>query len=142
MAGVNVSVTSDLEPAVAWKMASDLSRFDEWMTIFAGWKSPVPDTIAEGTKVSSRIKVKGFRNTIHWVVTRYDEPRLLELSGRGRGGVRIAIRLEVTPHGAGSTFALYAKLSGSVLNGPIGDIVARVIDSDVRRSVANLVALR
>jgi Polyketide cyclase / dehydrase and lipid transport len=142
MAGVNVSVTSDLEPAAAWEMASDLSRFDEWMTIFAGWKSPVPDTIAEGTKVSSLIKVKGFRNTIHWEVTRYDEPRLLELSGSGRGGVKIAIALKVTPQGEGSIFDLDATLSGSVLNGPIGDLVARVIDSDVRKSVANLVALR
>ncbi|WP_207837183.1 type II toxin-antitoxin system Rv0910 family toxin [Williamsia soli] len=142
MAGVNVSVTSDLEPGKAWQMASDLSRFDEWMTIFAGWKSPVPDTIAEGTKVSSLIKVKGFRNTIHWEVTRYDEPRLLELSGSGRGGVKIAIALKVTPQGDGSIFDLDATLSGSVLNGPIGDLVARVIDSDVRTSVANLVALR
>ncbi|ORM33112.1 SRPBCC family protein [Williamsia sp. 1135] len=142
MAGVNVSVTSDLEPEKAWQMASDLSRFDEWMTIFAGWKSPVPDTIAEGTKVSSLIKVKGFRNTIHWEVTRYDEPRLLELSGSGRGGVKIAIALKVTPQGDGSIFDLDATLSGSVLNGPIGDLVARVIDSDVRKSVANLVALR
>ncbi|PYE11912.1 polyketide cyclase/dehydrase/lipid transport protein [Williamsia limnetica] len=142
MAGVNVSVTSDLEPEKAWQMASDLSRFDEWMTIFAGWKSPVPDTIAEGTKVSSLIKVKGFRNTIHWEVTRYDEPRLLELSGSGRGGVKIAIALKVTPEGDGSVFDLDATLSGSVLNGPIGDLVARVIDSDVRKSVANLVALR
>jgi hypothetical protein len=142
MAGVNVSVTSDLEPAAAWNMASDLSRFDEWMTIFAGWKSPLPETVEEGTKVSSLIKVKGFRNTIHWEVTRYDEPRLLELSGSGRGGVKIAIALKVTPEGKGSIFDLDASLSGSVLNGPIGDLVARVIDSDVRKSVANLVALR
>jgi hypothetical protein len=92
--------------------------------------------------VSSLIKVKGFRNTIHWEVTRYDEPRLLELSGRGRGGVKIAIALKVTPEGDGSIFDLDATLSGSVLNGPIGDLVARVIDSDVRKSVANLVALR
>lgn len=142
MAGVNVSVTSELEPAAAWNMASDLSRFDEWMTIFAGWKSPLPAQIEEGTEVSSLIKVKGFRNTIHWTVTRYDEPRLLELSGKGRGGVRIEIALKVTPEGNGSIFDLDATLSGSVLNGPVGNLVAKVIDSDVRNSVENLVALR
>ena len=26
----------------AWELASDLQRFDEWMTIFGGWRSPVP----------------------------------------------------------------------------------------------------
>jgi len=142
MAGVDVSVRSDLPPDDAWAMASDLSRFDEWMTIFAGWKSPLPKEVELGTKVSSLIKVKGFRNTIHWTVTRYEKPQLLELSGRGRGGVHIDIELKVTPDGDGSVFDLGASISGGVLNGPIGNLVARVIDSDVRRSVDNLVAMR
>jgi len=34
MARVDVSASSDLDPAAAWKLASDLRRFDEWMTIF------------------------------------------------------------------------------------------------------------
>ena len=42
----------------------------------------------------------------------------------------------------GSIFDLDATLSGSVLNGPVGNLVAKVIDSDVRNSVENLVALR
>lgn len=65
LARVDVSVSSKVEPEAAWKLASDLDRFDEWMTIFAGWRSPVPDTIEEGTCVSSCVKVKGFRNVIH-----------------------------------------------------------------------------
>jgi hypothetical protein len=40
----------------------------------------------EGTRVSSCIKVKGFRNIVHWEVARYDEPKSIELQGRGRGG--------------------------------------------------------
>ena len=34
MARVDVSMSSDVEPGSAWKLASDLNRFDEWMTIF------------------------------------------------------------------------------------------------------------
>ncbi|EUA35383.1 polyketide cyclase / dehydrase and lipid transport family protein [Mycobacterium xenopi 4042] len=82
MARVEVSTTSELEPAAAWKLASDLSRFGEWMTIFGGWRGAVPSTIEEGTSVSACIKVKGFRNVIHWTVTRYDEPEVIELKGR------------------------------------------------------------
>ena len=59
------------------------SRFDEWLTIFGGWRSEVPDAVEVGTCVSSCIKVKGFRNIIHWRVTRYDEPKVIELVGRG-----------------------------------------------------------
>jgi hypothetical protein len=116
MANVDVSVSSKLPPEQAWKLASDLHRFDEWLTIFGGWRSPVPDVIEQGTAVSSCIKVKGFRNTIHWEVTEYDEPQ-------------------------GTTFHLLAELKGGVLSGPVGGLVARVIKSDVERSVQNLVAL-
>lgn len=142
MAQVNVSTPSDLDPAAAWKLASDLERFDEWLTIFGGWRGTVPSKIEEGTQVSSCVKVKGFRNTIHWTVTRYDEPESIELQGRGRGGVRIAVAMDVQDNHPGSTFDLTADLNGGVLSGPVGRIVARVLRSDVRKSVNNLAALQ
>ena len=141
MARVDVSTSSDVDPASAWKLASDLRRFDEWMTIFGGWRGKVPSTIQEGTRVSSCIKVKGFRNTIHWIVTHYDEPKSVELQGRGRGGIRIAIKMSVADDHPGSTFHLIANLSGGVLSGPVGKLVARILRSDVRKSVENLAAL-
>ena len=93
MAKVDVAVSSDLTPDRAWALASDLRRFDDWLTIFGGWRSEVPSYVEVGTCVSSLIKVKGFRNTIHWRVTRYDEPKTIELVGRGRPGICIALRL-------------------------------------------------
>ncbi len=142
MARVDVSTSSDVAPATAWKLASDLNRFDEWMTIFGGWRGPVPAKIEEGTCVSSCIKVKGFRNVIHWKVTRYQEPTSVEVQGRGRGGIRIAVALTITGDKSGSNFHLTADLEGGVLCGPIGGLVARVLRSDVRKSVHNLAALR
>lgn len=134
--------TSEVEPEAAWKLASDLQRFDEWMTIFGGWRGEVPDTIEEGTCVASLIKVKGFRNVIYWEVTHYDEPNSIELKGRGRGGVRLTVAMAVTPKDPGSDFQLTADLSGGVLSGPVGRLVARVLRSDVKRSVENLAELR
>lgn len=142
MAKVEVSTTSEVEPDAAWKLASDLQRFDEWMTIFGGWRSEVPATVEEGTCVASLIKVKGFRNVIYWEVTHYDEPNSIELKGRGRGGVRITVAMAVTPKDPGSDFQLTADLSGGVLSGPVGRLVARVLRSDVKKSVENLAELR
>lgn len=142
VAQVDVSTSSDLEPEAAWKLASDLDRFPEWMTIFAGWRSEVPSRLEEGTRVSSCVKVKGFRNVIHWTVTRYDEPHTIELEGRGRGGIRIGVTMNVTDDDPGSTFRMTAELKGGLLNGPIGGLVARVLKSDVRKSVDNLAALQ
>ncbi|MGE2722141.1 type II toxin-antitoxin system Rv0910 family toxin [Mycolicibacterium celeriflavum] len=141
MAAVDVSVSSDLSPQKAWELASDLSRFDEWLTIFGGWRSEVPENIEVGTCVSSLIKVKGFRNTIHWQVKRYDEPKVVEMVGRGRPGIRIGLTLCVRDDQPGSTFQVVADLSGGLLNTRIGNLVAKVIESDVRKSVANLAAL-
>jgi Polyketide cyclase / dehydrase and lipid transport len=142
VARVDVSTSSDLSPDSAWKLACDLNRFGDWMTIFAGWRGPVPSKVEKGTRVSSSIKVKGFRNVIHWTVTRYDEPKAIELSGRGRGGIRIAVAMTVTDNHPGSTFNMTADLTGGVLNGPIGRLVARIVRSDVHKSVCNLAALQ
>lgn len=141
MANVDVSVSSKLSPEQAWKLASDLHRFDEWLTIFGGWRSPVPDTVELGTRVSASIKVKGFRNTIHWEVTEYDAPRRIQLHGQGFGGVRITLTMSVEESDPGTRFAVLAELGGGLLSGPVGGIVARVIRSDVEKSVKNLAAL-
>jgi hypothetical protein len=142
MATVDVSVSSDQSPREAWALASDLDRFGEWMTIFAGWKGDVPADVQLGTKVSSLIKVKGFRNVIHWEVTNFELFRRLEMRGSGRGGVHIGLDMTISDNHPGSTFHLVARLSGGLLNGPVGSLVARVLESDVRRSVENLAALR
>jgi hypothetical protein len=141
MAKVDVLVSSDVSPEKAWVLASDLRRFDEWLTIFAGWRSEVPSQIEVGTCVSSCIKAKGFRNTVHWRVTRYDEPKLIEIVGRGRPGIRIALTLCVRDDDPGSTFQVVADLSGGLLSTPVGRLVAKVLESDVRKSVENLAAL-
>jgi hypothetical protein len=142
MAKIDVSVATDLAPQPAWKLASDLGRFGEWLTIFGGWRSEVPTTIEEGTCVSSCIKVKGFRNVIHWRVTRYDEPKLIEMNGAGRGGVRISLTIEVQEDPPGSRFKVLAELKGGLLSTRIGQLVAKVLQSEVRKSVTNLAALR
>jgi hypothetical protein len=131
-----------MEPEAGWKLASDLSRFDEWMTIFGGWRSKVPSTIEKGTKISSCVNAKGFRSVIHWTVTRYDEPESIELQGRGRGGIRIAVAMNVADNHPGSTFHLTTDLKGGVLSGPTGKLVARVVRTDVRKSVNKLAALQ
>lgn len=143
MANVDVSVSSKLSAEQAWKLASDLHRFDEWLTIFGGWRSPVPDDVELGTRVSACIKVKGFRNTIHWEVTQYDAPHRIQLEGHGFGGVKIILTMAVTeiPDSAGTTFSVLAELKGGLLSGPVGGIVARVIKGDVEKSVRNLASL-
>jgi hypothetical protein len=113
-----------------------------WLTIFGGWRSPVPDKVEKGTRVASCIKVKGFRNVIRWEVTEWAPPRRLELKGSGRGGVRIALTLTIDDDDSGSRYHLVAKLTGGLLNTPVGGLVAKVLKSDVDKSASNLAQLQ
>lgn len=63
------------------------------------------------------------------------------MCGRGRSGVQIALVMKVADHGTESTFHLSPELTGAILNGPIGRLVARVLHGDVKNSVENLAAL-
>jgi hypothetical protein len=67
---------------------------------------------------------------------------LLELVGRGRGGIRIGLCLCVRDDKPGSVFQVVADLSGGLLSTPVGRLVAKVIESDVRKSVSKLATLR
>ena len=42
----------------------------------------------------------------------------------------------------GSHFDLAAEISGGLLNGPVGRLVAKVLESDVHKSISNLATLR
>ncbi len=64
------------------------------------------------------------------------------MNGAGRGGVRISLTIEVQDNEPGSNFHVVAELSGGLLNTRIGKLVARVLQSEVRKSVTNLAALR
>jgi hypothetical protein len=85
--------------------------------------------------------VKGFRNVIHWTITEFQLLRVIEMTGTGRGGVHIALTMTIRQDHPGSTFHLVARLTGGLLNGRVGDLVAKVLESDVRRSVENLAAM-
>ena len=50
--------------------------------------------------------------------------------------------MEVTGEDPGTDFHLTADLGGGLLSGPIGGLVARVLRSDVEKSVKNLAALQ
>ncbi|OYV24294.1 MAG: polyketide cyclase / dehydrase and lipid transport, partial [Mycobacterium sp. 20-66-4] len=54
----------------------------------------------------------------------------------------LTVAMDVADNHPGSTFHLNAYINGGVLSGPVGSLVARVLRSDVRKSVNNLAALQ
>ena len=88
--------------------------------------------------MSSLIKVKGFRNTIHWNVTNTTHRDIELRAGRGASGSASDAGDDEHP---GTCFRLRAEVSGGLLNGPVGRLVAHVLESEVQKSVDNLASL-
>jgi carbon monoxide dehydrogenase subunit G len=141
MAKLSGSIDVPLPPEEAWKHASDLSRYQEWLTIHRVWRSMLPDEIEKGTVVESIVEVKGMYNRIKWTVVRYKPPEGMTLNGDGVGGVKVKLMAKVAPKDDGSVVSFDVHLGGPALFGPIGMIVAAALRSDIRESLQNFVTV-
>ncbi len=135
MAKLSLSVDVPLSPEQAWDAASDLSRFDEWLSIHRVWRSTLPETLEKSTKISSIVEVKGMANRVNWTIVNYKPPESMTLNGDGVGGVKIKLIARVKPVSEGATVQLDIHLGGPALFGPIGMIVAGALKSDIRESL-------
>ncbi|BDH57631.1 SRPBCC family protein [Tsukamurella sp. PLM1] len=122
-------------PDTAWEKAADLNLLPEWVTLHDGYRSPLPDELKAGVRISSVVKVKGFRNRVEWTIDTYEPPRKLVLDGRGVAGTKYKLTVTATPAGTGTRMALRADLGGPPLFGPIGSTVARALKGDIEESL-------
>jgi hypothetical protein len=141
MAKVSVSASVPASPEHTWATAADLSRFGEWLVLHEDWRGEVPGTLTEGTRLTSVVRVKGFRNRISWLIEDYDPPRSLRISGRGIGGTKVSLVLSVRGNGDGSSVEVAAEVTGPATIGPIGMVIGRAVRGELRKSAANLTDL-
>ena len=130
MAKVSVSVDVPLSPEEAWKHASDLSRYKEWLTIHRVWRSRLPEDLGKGTVVESIVD-----GPLH-------PPETMTLNGVGVGGVKVKLIGKVRPGqgdpgngGAASVVTMDVHLGGPALFGPIGMLVAAALRGDIQESL-------
>jgi carbon monoxide dehydrogenase subunit G len=124
----------------AWKLLSDLSRFDQWMTIHDAWKSEIPE-LATGAKVTEQVTVMGLTNVIEWTIDHYDPPTELKISGTGMAGAQISFTLSVAGEGSTSTVTIDAEFTGQMMVGAIGDAVQKNATIELEKSLENLKGL-
>jgi hypothetical protein len=144
MAKVSVSVDVPLPPDEAWKHASDLARYKEWLTIHRVWRSVLPEDLDKGTTLESIVEVKGMANRVKWTIVNFKPPESMTLNGVGVGGVKIKLIGKVRPNervGAASVVTLDVHLGGPALFGPIGMIVAAALRGDIQASLNNFVSV-
>jgi carbon monoxide dehydrogenase subunit G len=139
MAKLSGSIDVPLPPEQAWKHASDLSRFKDWLTIHRLWRGELPNVLEKGTVIESYVEVKGMPNRIKWTIVHYKPPEAMTLNGDGVGGVKVKLIAKVQAKDDGSVVSFNVHLGGPALFGPIGVIVAAALRSDIRESLQNFV---
>ncbi|KAA0927772.1 MULTISPECIES: SRPBCC family protein [unclassified Rhodococcus (in: high G+C Gram-positive bacteria)] len=141
MAKLKVSLDVPLTPEQTWAHASDLSGYEQWLSIHEAWRGELPEQLAVGTTLDSVASVKGMRNRVSWKIESYDPPKKLELEGNGKGGVKIGLNLSVKSKGDGSEITIDVNLGGAPLFGPIGSGVARALKGDIENSLKTFVKI-
>ena len=144
MAKLSASIDVPLPPEKAWKDASNLSRYKDWLTIHRVWRSKLPEQLDKGTVIESIVEVKGMPNRIKWTIVHYKPPEAMTLNGDGVGGVKVKLIAKVKSQGPDnhdSVVSLDVHLGGPALFGPIGMIVAAALRSDIRESLNKFVTV-
>ena len=141
MASVELTADVPMAPQDMWDHVSDLSDLGDWLVMHEGWRSELPDEIAEGTQIIVVARAKGMRNRVTWTVTTWDPPHEVGMSGSGKGGAKYGVTLTVRTTGEGSTLGLRLELGGRALFGPVGSAAARAVKGDVEKSLKNFVEL-
>jgi carbon monoxide dehydrogenase subunit G len=141
MAKLSGSIDVPLSPEQAWKDASDLSRYKEWLTIHRVWRSTLPDQLEKGVVIESILEVKGMANRIKWTIVHYKPPESMTLNGVGVGGVKVKLLAKVKPKGDQSVVSFDVHLGGPALFGPIGMLVAAALKGDINESLRKFVTV-
>jgi len=141
MAHVNVSQEISANQEDTWKVFSDLSSFEKWLTIHDKWYGEPPTELSVGTTFTEQATIMGMSNKIDWVVEECNAPSNLKISGKGLAGAQITFNLSVTPNGEGCTASIEADFTGQMVVGAIGAAIERASDKECKASLEKLAEL-
>ena len=142
MAEVHVSQEIAASQEDTWKVFSDLSNFDKWLTIHDKFYGEPPTDLAVGTVFTEQATIMGMSNKIDWTVEAFDAPTSLTISGKGLAGAQITFVLSLEAKGEDAcTARIDAEFVGTMVVGAIGAAVERAANKEVVASLEKLAGL-
>jgi len=124
-------------PEAAFALASDTSRFSEWLTIHTDWPQGAPGVPQQGQQFTQNITIMGMPAAVNWTVTEV-APTRLAMSGAGPMGATLSAAISATPSGDGAAVSYESEFSGGGLVGPMGDMVTKKFGEELETSLAKL----
>jgi hypothetical protein len=142
MAEVHVSHEIAASQEDTWKVFSDLSSFEKWLTIHDKWYGEPPTELSVGTTFTEQATIMGMSNKIDWVVEEFNAPSNLKITGKGLAGAQITFNLSVAAgDDAKSTATIDAEFTGQMVVGAIGAAIERASNKEVTASLEKLAEL-
>jgi hypothetical protein len=138
MPSVSRSIDVAAPPDAAFALATDPSRFGEWLTIHDGWpQGEPPGTPEQGSSFVQKVKIMGMPADVSWTVQELDGTRLV-MNGAGPMGATLSSTISVEAAGDGSTISYESGFDGGGLQGPIADMVTKAAGDELEKSLTKL----
>jgi carbon monoxide dehydrogenase subunit G len=136
------SVTKTVELSVpqdeAFRLATDPSRFNEWLTLHQAWPNGAPDSTDTGAEFVQKLSIMGMPADVSWKVEAYEAPSRMALRGSGPLGAELATRITTEADGAGTKLSYEAEFSGGGIQGPMGEMVTKKAGEEIETSLGRL----
>jgi hypothetical protein len=137
MPSVTKTIELSASPEDAFRLATDPSRFGEWLTIHDGWPQGEPGAPERGLQFVQQIKIMGMPAPVSWTVEELTESKMV-LKGAGPMGATVANVISVEAAAGGSAVSYEAEFSGGGIQGPMGDMVTQQAGTELEKSLAKL----
>lgn len=141
MRTVEVSAAYSASPDEVWDVMAVPSRWGEWLTIHKSWETAVPERLAPGETATAAVRVMNMPIAVDWSFDKVDAPKVVEISGMTRAGVRLTLVITLADTGATTEVDLAASIDGGMIDGPMGGVFKNSLISALSKSLGNVAAL-
>src|SRR5690242_3632795 len=117
MPSVSKSIKVDKPPAEACALATDPGRFDEWLTMHAGWPGGEPGAVEQGASFRQTLRIMGMPADVDWTVEEATDSKVV-MRGGGPMGAQLATTITAAPDGDATMLSYEAEFSGGGIQGP------------------------
>lgn len=138
MPSVSRSVELSGTQAEAFKLATDTTRYGEWLTIHDRWPEGPPASTEAGVSFRQGIKIMGMPADVTWTVEAFEADTRLVLRGAGPMGAQLVTTISAS----GPTVSYEAEFSGGGIQGPMGDMVTQKAGEEIEISLGKLKELQ
>lgn len=140
MPSVSKSIKVDLPPGEAFALATDPARFDEWLTMHAGWPGGEPGAVERGSTFKQTLRIMGMPADVDWTVEEATDSKVV-MKGGGPMGAQLATTITAVADGEATMLSYEAEFSGGGIQGPMGDMVTQKAGEEIAASLEKLRAL-